>query len=33
MLGESVDEKINESRSDIHESHNPIYNDSLLIEI
>ena len=30
---ESIHEKINESRNDIYESHNPIYNDSLLIEI
>jgi hypothetical protein len=33
MLKESIDEKIKESRNDIHESHNPIYNNSLLIEI
>jgi hypothetical protein len=33
MLRDSINEKINECRSDIHESHNPIYNDSLLIEI
>jgi malate synthase len=33
MLRDSINEKINECRNDIHESHNPIYNDSLLIEI
>jgi hypothetical protein len=33
MLRELINEKINECRNDIHESHNPIYNDSLLIEI
>jgi hypothetical protein len=33
MLKESINEKINECRSDIDESHKPIYNDSLLIEI
>jgi hypothetical protein len=33
MLKESIDEKIKESRNDIHESHNSIYNNSLLIEI
>jgi hypothetical protein len=32
-LIELINEKINECRSDIHESHNPVYNDSLLIEI
>jgi hypothetical protein len=33
MLRESINDKINECRSDIYESHNPIYNDSLLMEI
>jgi hypothetical protein len=33
ILRESVNEKINQCRGDIHESHNPIYNNSLLIEI
>jgi hypothetical protein len=33
MLRQSIHDKINESRNDIHESHNPVYNDSLLIEI
>ena len=33
MLTESINEKINQSRSEMHESHNPIYNQSLLIEI
>jgi hypothetical protein len=33
MLKESIDEKINQCRNDIHESHNPVYNNSLLIEI
>jgi hypothetical protein len=32
MVRES-NEKINRCRDDMHESHNPIYNDSLLIEI
>jgi hypothetical protein len=33
MLRESINEKINRCRGDIHESHNPVYNDSLLIEL
>ena len=33
MLWESINEKINQCRGDMHESHNPVYNDSLLIEI
>jgi hypothetical protein len=33
MLRESINEKINRCRGDIDESHNPVYNDSLLIEI
>jgi hypothetical protein len=31
MLKELINEKINECRNDIHESHNPVYNNSLLI--
>jgi hypothetical protein len=33
MLSESINEKINRCRDDIHESHNPVYNDSLGVEI
>jgi hypothetical protein len=33
MLTDSINDKINQSRGDMHESHNPIYNQSLLIEI
>jgi hypothetical protein len=33
LLRESINEKINECRNDIHESHNQIYNNSILIEI
>ena len=33
MLRESINEKIDKCRHDIHESHNPVYNDSLLNEI
>jgi hypothetical protein len=33
MLRESINDKINECRNNMHESHNPVYNDSLLIEI
>jgi hypothetical protein len=33
MLRELLEDKINQCRGDIHESHNPIYNDSLLNEI
>ena len=33
MLRNSIEEKINQCRGDIHESHNPVYNDSLMVEI
>lgn len=33
ILRQSINEKINQSRGDMHETHNPIYNQSLLIEI
>jgi hypothetical protein len=33
MLTDSINDKINQSRGEMHESHNPIYNQSLLIEI
>jgi hypothetical protein len=33
MLRESINEKINRCRDDMHESHNPVYNDGLLNEI
>jgi hypothetical protein len=33
ILRESINENINQCRGDIHESHNPIYNESLLVEI
>jgi hypothetical protein len=33
MLRDSIEEKINQCRGDIHESHNPVYNDSLMVEI
>jgi hypothetical protein len=33
ILRGTIDEKIKECRNDIHEAHNPVYNDSLLIEI
>jgi hypothetical protein len=33
MLRDSMEEKINECRGDIHESHNPVYNESLMIKI
>jgi hypothetical protein len=33
LLGESIDDKINESRIDIHESDNHTYKDRLLTEI
>ena len=32
-LTESINDKINQSRGEMHQSHNPIYNQSLLIEI
>jgi hypothetical protein len=33
ILRESIGDKIKESIDDIHETHNPAYNNSLLIEI
>ena len=33
MLEDSIDDKINQSREEMHETHNPIFNQSLLIEI
>jgi hypothetical protein len=33
LLQRSINEKIKQRRGDIHEFHNPIYNDSLLAEI
>jgi hypothetical protein len=33
MLTETINDKINQSRGEMHESHNPVYNQSLLIEI
>jgi hypothetical protein len=33
MLKDSIDDKINHSREEMHETHNPIFNQSLLIEI
>jgi hypothetical protein len=33
MLEDSIDHKINQSREEMHEYHNPIFNQSLLIEI
>ena len=33
ILTDSINDKINQCRGDMHESHNPIYNQSLLIEI
>jgi hypothetical protein len=33
MLRDSIEEKINECRGEIHESHNPVYNNSILINI
>ena len=33
MLEDSIDDKINQSREEMHEYHNPIFNQSLLIEI
>jgi hypothetical protein len=32
MLREPIDVK-KEAKNDLHESHNPVYNDNLLIEI
>jgi hypothetical protein len=33
MLRHSIEEKINECRENIHEAHNPVYNNSMLIHI
>ena len=33
MLEDSIDDKINQSREEMHEYHNSIFNQSLLIEI
>jgi hypothetical protein len=33
LLQGSINEKIKDCKSNMHESHNPIYNDSLEIEI
>jgi hypothetical protein len=33
MLKVSIDDKINHSRQEMQETHNPIFNQSLLIEI
>jgi hypothetical protein len=33
MIRESINEKVKDCRSSMHESHNPIYNDSLAVEI
>jgi hypothetical protein len=33
ILEDSIDDKINQSREEMHEYHNPIFNQSLLIEI
>jgi hypothetical protein len=33
MLDDSINDKINRSREEMHEYHNPIFNQSLLIEI
>jgi hypothetical protein len=33
MLRDSIEEKINECRENMHESHNPVYNNSMLIDI
>jgi hypothetical protein len=33
MLEDSIDDKINQSREEMNEYHNPIFNQSLLIEI
>ena len=33
MLQESINEKIKESKWSIHQAHNPIYNQSLEVEI
>jgi hypothetical protein len=33
MLRDSVEEKLNQCRGYMHESHNPVYNDNLVVEI
>ena len=33
MLKESINEKIKECRGNMHKLHNPIYNESLAVEI
>jgi hypothetical protein len=33
ILEDSINDKINQSRVEMHEYHNPIFNQSLLIEI
>jgi hypothetical protein len=33
ILEDSINDKINQSRAEMHEYHNPIFNQSLLIEI
>lgn len=33
MLEDSIDDKINQSREKMHEYHNPIFNQSLAMEI
>jgi hypothetical protein len=33
VLTDSINNKINQSRGEMHETHNPIFNQSLLIEI
>jgi hypothetical protein len=33
ILEDSIDDKINQSREEMHEYHDPIFNQSLLIEI
>jgi hypothetical protein len=33
MLSDSIHDEINQSRGEMHETHNPIFNQSLLIEI
>jgi hypothetical protein len=32
-LRQLVEEKINECKGEIHESHNPVYNNSMLVDI
>jgi hypothetical protein len=33
MLRQSINEKINQCRGNMHESHNPVYNHSIAVEI